>query len=80
MASTQRRKNPLHVGLVGLQSECQYSSATVTNPGIIPVDTPAKLREYHPETNPSTNPIKKDYERPWHYCLGRPANCRFVKS
>jgi hypothetical protein len=38
-----RHTPPLRVGLVGLQSECQDTSATVTNPVLTPVETNANL-------------------------------------
>jgi hypothetical protein len=48
MALTHRRTKPPREGL-GLQFKnqqfnCQDSSATVTNPGLIPVDTNANLQ------------------------------------
>ena len=39
-----RRTKPPREGMTGLQLKCQGSSATVTNPGLIPVDTNANLR------------------------------------
>jgi hypothetical protein len=45
VASARRRTKPLREGLADLgQFNCQFSSATVTNPGLIPVDTNANLR------------------------------------
>jgi hypothetical protein len=43
VASARRRTKPLREGRVGLQLNCQSSSATVTNPDLIPVDTNANL-------------------------------------
>ena len=43
IASARRRTKPLREGLVGLQLYGQYSSATVTNPDLIPADTNANL-------------------------------------
>jgi hypothetical protein len=43
VASARRRTPPPREGLVGFQFNCQDSSATVTNPGMIPVDTNANL-------------------------------------
>jgi hypothetical protein len=50
----RRRTLPLRVGLVHLQFDCQFSSATVTNPALTPVETNANLRLYHPDVNLST--------------------------
>jgi hypothetical protein len=44
VALTHRRTKPPREGLVGLQFNCQDSSATVTIPGLIPVDTNANLQ------------------------------------
>jgi hypothetical protein len=44
VALTRRRTKPPREGLVGLQFNCQDSSATVTNPDLIPVDTNANLQ------------------------------------
>src|SRR5215469_5904184 len=44
VALARRRKKPLPAVLVGLQLNCQDFSATVTNPGVIPVATNANLR------------------------------------
>jgi hypothetical protein len=38
--------------LAGLRYDCQGSSATVTNPGLNPADTNAKLLTYHQIVNP----------------------------
>jgi hypothetical protein len=54
VTSTRRRTPPPRIGLVGMQFVCQFSSATVTNPGLNPVETNAKLRGYHLIVNPST--------------------------
>ena len=40
--------------MAGLQLNFQDFSATVTNPGLIPVDTNANLQSYHRNINPST--------------------------
>jgi hypothetical protein len=42
--SARRHTPPPRVGLVGMQFDCQFSSATVTNPGLNPVETNAKLQ------------------------------------
>jgi hypothetical protein len=49
IASAHRRTKPARAGLVELsikrqQMQCQFFSVTVTNPGLIPVDTNANLR------------------------------------
>ena len=44
VASARRRTKPPREGLADLQLNCQDFSATVTNPGLIPVDTNANLR------------------------------------
>jgi hypothetical protein len=49
IASAHRRTKPARADLVELsikrqQMECQFFSVTVTNPGLIPVDTNANLR------------------------------------
>jgi hypothetical protein len=36
------------------QLKCQDLSATVTNPGLIPVDTNANVQQYHRKSHPST--------------------------
>jgi hypothetical protein len=36
------------------QLKCQDFSATVTNPGLIPVDTNANVQQYHRKIHPST--------------------------
>ena len=45
IASARRRTKPLPVGGVGLQLNCQYPSATVTNPELLPANTNAKPYE-----------------------------------
>jgi hypothetical protein len=35
------------------QFKCQDLSATVTNPGVIPVDTNANVQQYHRKVDPS---------------------------
>jgi hypothetical protein len=35
------------------QLKCQSLSATVTNPGVIPVDTNANVQQYHRNVDPS---------------------------
>jgi hypothetical protein len=50
-----------------MQFVCQFSSATVTNPGLNPVETNAKLRGYHRTVNPS----RKTKWRPLRHRIGR---------
>jgi len=57
------QRNAPRVGLVGLQSDFQGSSATVTNPGFNPVETNAKLRGYHRECQPVNKPSTKHQRR-----------------
>jgi hypothetical protein len=44
VALARRRTKPPRKGLVDLKLNCQDSSATVTIPGLIPVDTNANLQ------------------------------------
>jgi hypothetical protein len=49
VASAQKRTLPPREGVddlrnKGQQTDCQFFSATVTNPGLIPVDTNANLQ------------------------------------
>jgi hypothetical protein len=54
-----------------MQFDCQFSSATVTNPGLTPAETNAKLRGYHQKVNPSTvHPQTKEW-RPQRLRRGR---------
>src|SRR6185312_16864233 len=53
LAAARRRTPPPCEGLAGLRYKYQGSSATVTNPGLNPVETNAKLAGYHQVLNPS---------------------------
>jgi len=53
VASTRRRTPPLREGMAIEQLKCQSLSATVTNPGVIPVDTNANVQRYHRNVDPS---------------------------
>jgi hypothetical protein len=53
IADARRRTPPPCEGLAGLRYKYQDSSATVTNPGLNPVETNAKLAGYHQILNPS---------------------------
>jgi hypothetical protein len=74
IASTRRQKDAPRVGLVGLQSDFQGSSATVTNPGLNPAETNAKIRGYHRKHNPSTNVCQKTSGGPGESTRAAPQN------
>jgi hypothetical protein len=52
IADARRRTPPPCEGLAGLRYKYQDSSATVTNPGLNPVETNAKLAGYHQTPQP----------------------------